>query len=183
MDTSKTSKAVMFLYFPVLVLVCSFVIWYFWALDNLIPRKYLKGKSFDLALKYSVVASIPMVLLIIIIFIIDTATNPADQEIIDDSKFLKDTKLVLSNTVEHTLLFIINLTVAVNLEILNNERVALLTLFFGASRIVYFFGFSVGSYLNTPWLRYLGLGLTIGNSYILVWLNLQSVCTLFINKI
>jgi hypothetical protein len=161
---------------PFLLLLLAVIFNYFWSLNNIVPKKYLKGSETDIALKYSFIACLPMFLMILSIMFYRGATIYGDTlQKTPETLYLVVSKMILNNTLEQTLVFLCSLLSAAALKALTKERIVLVVCMHFIGRILFWAGYLIGAYLNQPLLRSFGMSLNLGNTIILIYLNFQAL--------
>ena len=90
---------------------------------------------------------------------------------------MRTLKQAYSNTLEQTLLFVVNLWGASFWGTLGAEMIITLVLVFLVGRVLFFIGYLVGVWIKFQPLRGFGFLLTIGNSGILLGYNIYMVLT------
>ena len=148
---------------------------YIYFAENVMPFKLLNKTRLETSLLCSVLALVPATLMIILVFFLRLFTKYLDFSLPVTFRFLSFNLLILSNTIEHTCLFIINLLAASDAKLLKNERIFFVCFGFLGARFLYWAGFLLEKYWNYSGFKTLGLLLTSTNSCILLYLNLSTI--------
>jgi hypothetical protein len=119
---------------------------YIYFAENVMPFKLLNKTRLETSLLCSVLALVPATLMIILVFFLRLFTKYLDFSLPVTFRFLSFNLLILSNTIEHTCLFIINLLAASDAKLLKNERIFFVCFGFLGARFLYWAGFLIEKY-------------------------------------
>ena len=168
-----------------LIFLCHFPLYYYFSEAFRSPTSFLPpaftsllaASSQDLSLKLCSIISIPMALQASLIQICLILSSFFSSSQLDEGKFLKANRNVLSNTSMFTFLFTINL-LSIGLQSqLPQEKLVLISLCFVCARLLYSLGYLLGLLLKSPILRIPGQGLTMIVLVTLASLNLSEFLT------
>ncbi|OMJ92601.1 hypothetical protein SteCoe_4611 [Stentor coeruleus] len=168
-DTSKVSIWAMFLLFPSLSCIWYFIIETIWSASTL-PSYFPNFQSFDYQSQVNLMCSIstcPLAFLYILSVIIKSLSRESDLSISTNNTL----DSLLSNTLEHTFMYILNLLSAGILAKIPNIQLVLCTFVFICARILYVFGYLIGL-RSSALFRIPGLGLSVINTLVLTYKNL-----------
>jgi hypothetical protein len=93
----------------------------------------------------------------------------------EESKFHRTQSNSLTNTLEQSLLFSLNLLAFSTLPMATSERLVLLSLFFVVARLLYWLGYNL--FFLTGWVfwRGPGMAMTLTLQFMLIYYNLESL--------
>ena len=152
--------------YPLILYAAKRFIDWSWSLENVFPIYLRQDSGLSLAFKCSVFSLLPMFLII--------SLDILNKLFFSQGIFTKANEFTLQDTMENTLLFLINLLAASTLK-WPSEKLMIITTVFILSRTLYWFGFTLGVYLKIPELKYVGVSLTLVNTLSLIFANLQTL--------
>ena len=127
-----------FVFLPAIVIFVGSALNYAWGLSNKVPKKFLKGNEVDIALKFLALASVPMFFMIISIMLYRAFTIYGETLLRqEETVYLKTSKMILNNTTEQLLLFVINLLAAAALKAITKEQIVISVLVHVFARLVF----------------------------------------------
>lgn len=136
---------------------------------GLLPA-YLSKSIPSLVFRCLGIAAIPLVLMSVAVFFAGLFYR-------EDSKFHRTQANSLTNTLEQSLLFSINLLAFSTLPIATSERLVLLALFFVIGRLLFWLGYNL--FFLTDWVfwRAPGMAMTLALQLTLMYYNLESIAS------
>lgn len=178
MDEKPTTKSrlpalwVYIIWYPSIVILTPFFIYYIWGIEKVIPELYLNMDLLDAAIRLSSLATLPLILNIFAMMMIRFLGSAFDPIRGSESEFLQVNKNVLRNTLEQTFLFVFNLLAAAHWKQLSVEKLALVTLVFLGSRILFWISYTLGTKMRFPPLRGPFFAITLLNTLALLGYNI-----------
>jgi len=140
--------------------------------QGVVPAYAFKNKTVaTLCLQACAVASLPVLVLILLIMMLRLNSGGADPLKGEEPELLKVTKLALNNTMEQSFIFVVNLLAASTYDDHNKEALVLLTAAFVLGRLLFWVGYVAATFSEIPVLRSPGFILTIGSNVAIIGLN------------
>ena len=147
-----------------------------WNMDSYVPKRYVKGSELEVALRIICLAALPLPLMVAsIMFYRGMTVFGETLHTEEETIYLKVSKMILTNTTEQTLIFIINLLSAAALHSISKEKIVIAAVVHFVARILFWFGYLIGSYFNLTVARAPGFATGMMNNSLLVLFNIQAL--------
>lgn len=158
--------------YPVLIVFQLGFFSYVYSLKGVIPSKYTKGNSLEVVLRFFFILSVPLILQVASIMFFRAATIFAETLHKEkEPEYLTVSKMALTNTVEQTLIFGLNILAAAALNSLNKERLVIHCLVHVFSRLLFWVLYVAGAQFDFTSIRAFGFGMTLFNSSLVFYAN------------
>jgi uncharacterized MAPEG superfamily protein len=161
-----------FIGYPVLLVFQFGFFSYIYSLSGVIPQKYTKGTSLEVVLRFFYFLSLPIILQVLSIMFFRAMTVFAETLHKEkEPEYLTVSKMALTNTVEQTLIFSLNILAAAALNSVNKERLVIHCLVHVFSRLLFWVLYLIGAQFDFTSLRALGFAMTLLNSSLVFYSN------------
>lgn len=161
--------------YPLLLLFLFGFFNYIYSLKGVVPDRYLKGSSLDVVLRLIFVVSLPLIAQVASIMVFRASTIFAETLHKEkEPEYLTVSKMALTNTVEQTLIFVLNILAAAALQAISKERLVIHCLVHVFSRLLFWFLYVGGSFFDFTAIRAFGFGMTLLNSALVFYANYQA---------
>ena len=159
-----------------LLLVFEFAFFnYVYSLKGVVPDKYLKGSSFDVVTKLIFITTLPLIAQVVSIMSFRAMTIFAETLHKEkEPEYLTVSKMALTNTVEQTLIFVLNILAAAALQAVSKERLVIHCLVHVFSRLLFWILYVGGSFYDFTSIRSFGFAMTLINSSLVFYANYQA---------
>lgn len=159
---------------PIAVSLAYMSVDYVWKAQGIVPKGLLAADPWATSLRCAGATSLPVILFVILTGMLRGITK-AENPISDEEKpILKASKSALTNTLEQSFLFTLNILIASS-HGLGQETMWLLTAHFIVARIVFYIGYLLGVATSFPVLRSFGFAATLLSNVALLAFNLTHV--------